>query len=106
VPGLESISLALTQLAVAVSVKPNPNGLPGIGALQRLLNGAAMLALLACVAAFVIGAAQWGIGSRSHNYSQASDGKDRMLKSLAGAFAIGAVAAVVNFFYKAGTGVS
>jgi hypothetical protein len=53
----------------------------------------------------VIGAAQWSFGSRSQNYSQATDGRERMLKSLAGAFGIGAVAAVINFFYTAGTGI-
>jgi hypothetical protein len=94
------------QAAEKVTVNPDADGLPGAHAFQKLLNGAAALALLACVAAFVIGAAQWGFGSRSQNYSQAADGKERMLKSAAGAFGIGAVAAVINFFYQAGTGVS
>jgi hypothetical protein len=102
----EKFHFHLLQAAEKVSVNPNPDGLPGVGAFQKLLNGAAALALMACVAAFVIGAAQWGFGSRSQNYSQAADGKERMLKSAAGAFGIGAVAAVINFFYKAGTGVA
>lgn len=102
---LEKFHFHLIEAAEKVSVNPNPGGLPGVDALQKLLNGAAALALLACVAAFVIGAAQWGFGGRSQNYSQAADGKERMLKSLGGAFGIGAVAAVINFFYAAGTGV-
>jgi Family of unknown function (DUF6112) len=102
---LERLHFNLTEAAAKVSVNPNPGGLPGVDAFQKLLNGAAALALLACVAAFVIGAAQWGFGSRSQNYSQAADGKERMLKSVGGAFGIGAVAAVINFFYQAGTGV-
>lgn len=103
---LEKVQFQLVEAAGKVSVNPNPNGLPGVDAFQKLLNGAAALALLACVGAFVIGAAQWGFGSRSQNYSQAADGKERMLKSVGGAFGIGAVAAVINFFYNAGTGVS
>ena len=103
---LERFHTYLVEAAARVTVNPDAGGLPGAGAFQKLLNGAAALALLACVAAFVIGAAQWGFGSRSQNYSQAADGKERMLKSAAGAFGIGAVAAVINFFYKAGTGVS
>ena len=102
---LETAQLWLIQAAAKVDVNPNPGGLPGSAAFQKLLNGAAALALLACVAAFVIGAAQWGFGSRAQNYSQAADGKERMLKSVGGAFGIGAVAAVINFFYSAGTGV-
>jgi uncharacterized protein DUF6112 len=102
----EKFHFHLLQAAEKVTVNPSPDGLPGVGALQKLLNGAAALALMACVAAFVIGAAQWGFGSRSQNYSQAADGKERMLKSVGGAFAIGGVAAIINFFYKAGTGVA
>jgi hypothetical protein len=105
VSALQKFHFHLLEAAGKVSVNPNPGGLPGVDALQKLLNGAAALALLACVAAFVIGAAQWGFGGRAQNYSQAADGKERMLKSLAGAFAIGAVAAVINFFYNAGSGV-
>jgi hypothetical protein len=106
VSAIETFQFHLYLAAEKVNVNPNPDNLPGAGAFQKLLNGAAGLALMACVVAFVIGAAQWGFGSRSQNYSQAADGKERMLKSVGGAFGIGAVAAVINFFYKAGTGVS
>lgn len=102
---LQTFHFHLAQAAEKVSVNPDPGALPGTNALQKLVNGGVALALLACVAAFVLGAAQWGFGSRSQNYSQAADGKERMLKSLGGAFGIGAVAAVINFFYNAGTGV-
>ncbi|HET7417268.1 MAG TPA: hypothetical protein VFJ61_06565 [Solirubrobacterales bacterium] len=102
---LEKFQFHLYTAAEKVKVNPDPGGLPGTDAFQKLLNGGAALALLAAAGAFLIGAGQYGIGSRSHNYSQATDGRERMLKSLAGAFAIGAVAAVVNFFYTAGTGV-
>lgn len=95
----------LDLIAQLVKVSPSSGGLPGGAAAQKILNGAAFFGLLACVGAMLWGAAQWGFGSRSSNYSQADEGKSRMLKGLGGAFAIGASAAAVNFFFNAGTAV-
>lgn len=91
--------------ASAVHVKPNPNGLPGTPALEKLVDGLAAVALLGCVAGVLIGAAQWALGSRSNNYSHASDGKSKVLYGLLGAFVIGAAAAIINFFYSSGSAV-
>lgn len=102
---LQAAQLHLLEALAAVSVTPNTNGLPGGEAAQRLLNGAAGFGLLACLGAFVWGGAQWGFGSRSNNVSQTDDGKTRMLKGVGGAFGIGAAAAVINFFFNAGSGV-
>jgi hypothetical protein len=102
---LHAANLYLLEVFAAVSVSPNSGGLPGGDAAQKLLNGAAAFGLLACVGTVIIGAAQWGFGSRSSNYSQADDGKTRMLKGVGGAFGIGAAAAVINFFFGAGTAV-
>ncbi|HET8861842.1 MAG TPA: DUF6112 family protein [Solirubrobacterales bacterium] len=94
------------QLAVEkVHVEPNPKGLPGTPALEKLVNGLAAIALLACVAGVLIGAAQWALGSKSNNYSHASDGKSKVLYGLLGAFVIGAGAALINFFYNSGSAV-
>lgn len=103
-PILTTLQFALFRLA-EISVKPNPNGLPGTQALEKLVNGLAALALLGCGAALVIGAAQWGLGQRANNYSQAADGKTKMLYGIGGAFVVGAASALVNFFYGAGTAV-
>jgi Family of unknown function (DUF6112) len=102
-PLLQLIQLRL--LEAAVNVSPNPSGIPGGAAAQKLLNGAAAFGLMACVGVVILGAAQWGLGSHSNNYSQASDGKGRMLKGVGGAFGIGAAAAVINFFFDAGSAV-
>jgi hypothetical protein len=96
---------AFELIAAAVNVSPNPSGIPGGEAAQKLINGAAAFGLLACVGAVIVGAAQWGFGSRSSNYAQADDGKSRMLKGVGGAFGIGAAAAVINFFFNAGSAV-
>lgn len=95
----------LAAIQSAVNVQPNPNGLPGTPALEKLVNGLAALALLGCVAGVLIGAAQWALGSRSNNYSHASDGKSKVLYGLLGAFVIGAGAALINFFYSSGQAV-
>ncbi len=100
-PILTAMQLALFGLA-EIAVKPNPKGLPGTAALEKLVNGLAAIALLGCGAALVIGAAQWGLGQRASNYSQAADGKTKMLYGIGGAFVVGATSAIVNFFYGAG----
>jgi Family of unknown function (DUF6112) len=102
---LQLASLGLLEVLAAVNVSPNPSGIPGGDAAQKLLNGAAAFGLLACVGTVILGAAQWGFGSRSSNYSQADDGKTRMLKGVGGAFGIGAAAALINFFFNAGSAV-
>lgn len=96
------------QLAVetaAVSIKPNPNGGPGTPALEKLVNWLAAVVLLGCAAGLLIGAAQWALGSKSNNFSHASDGKQKVLYSLIAAFVVGAGAALINFFYTSGQAV-
>jgi hypothetical protein len=105
VSALQLANLYLLQAAAKVSVNPDPNALPGGEAGQKLLNGLAAFGLMACVGALLLGAAQWGFGSRSSNYSQADEGKARMLKGVGGAFGIGAAAAVINFFFNSGSAV-
>jgi len=102
--GIENL-MGLLRYTAAVSVNPDSGGLPGGAAAQKLINGIAAFGLMACVATVLWGAAQWGFGSRSSNYSQADDGKTRMLKGVGGAFAIGAAATFINFFFDAGSAV-
>ncbi len=99
------LNFHLIAALAAISVKPNPNGLPGTSALEKLLNGVAAVALLGCGAAVVLGAAQWGLGNRSNNYSHAADGKSKMLYGIGGAFVVGAASAIINFFYNSGSAV-
>lgn len=99
------VKAQLLASAAAVKVKPNPNGLPGVPALEKLVNGIAALALLACALGLLVGAAQWALGSKSNNYGHASDGKSKVLYALLGAFVVGAGAALINFFYDSGTAV-
>lgn len=100
------VKMQIAVESAVVKVRPDENGLPGTGALERLINGLAKFALLACVAGVLIGAAQWALGSRSNNYSHTSDGKSKVLYGLLGAFVVGAGAALINFFYDSGSTVS
>jgi hypothetical protein len=93
----------LGEALAAVNVKPDPNGLPGMPAATKLVDGLAAFILLGCVAGFLLGVGQWVMGSRSSNFAQSDSGKSRVLVSVLGAFGVGAVAAIINFFLTAGT---
>ncbi|MGE0067361.1 MAG: hypothetical protein AB7T48_08410 [Solirubrobacterales bacterium] len=86
----------------AVSLKPNPNGLPGMPTAERLVNGFAAFVILACLLGALFGVAQWAIGSRSHQVGQASAGKQKIGIAIAGVFLVGALAAIINFALDAG----
>lgn len=102
---LTRVHFHLIGLTSAISVKPDPTALPGTPALEKLLNGLAAIGMLGCGAAVVLGAAQLGFGQKANNYTQAADGKQKLIYGLGGAFVIGAAAAIVNFFYNAGSAV-
>ncbi len=102
------ILTALVKLELAaekVNLNPESDALPGHASLQKLLNGLAALVLLACLGGLLLGAAQWALGSKSNNYSHASDGKQKVLYALIAAFVAGAAAALINFFYASGSAV-
>jgi cytochrome bd-type quinol oxidase subunit 2 len=89
--------------AQKVSVKPDPQGLPGSEVLQNLINGLAFWTLLASVAGVLIGAAVWALASHGNNHHWATRGRSGALVSAGAAFVIGAAAALVNFFEAAGS---
>jgi hypothetical protein len=86
----------------AVSIKPDPTALPGGGAAQKLIDGGTYFVILACVAGALLGLAQWALGSRTSNYSQADNGKSKVVACVIAAFLTGALAAIINFFVSAG----
>lgn len=92
----------LTTAVVALSAVPDPAGLPGGAALQKMLNGLVFLGLIACVGAVVVGGATWFLGAQAGNYNASLGGRRAVVGGIVGALVIGASAAVVNFFYAAG----
>lgn len=92
----------LISVVTDVSTRPDPTGLPGGAALQKLLDGLVFLGLLGCVAAVVVGGATWFLGSQAGNYTASLGGRRAVVSGMAGALVIGAAAAIVNFFFAAG----
>lgn len=95
----------LPHRLLAISTQPDPNGLPGGAALQHLLNGLVFVGLLSCAAAVIVGGATWFLGSQAGNFSASLGGRRAVLAGMVGALVIGAAAAIVNFFFAAGSAV-
>jgi len=93
---------AVQDLILAVSTRPDPRGLPGGPALQRLLNGLVFMGLFACAAAVVAGGATWFVGAQANNFTASMGGRRAVLAGMVGALVIGAAAGIVNFFFAAG----
>ena len=95
--------MALTVTALTnVKVNPKASGLPGSQVLQSLVDGLAFWALLACLAGMVVAAAVWAFASHSNNHHYSASGRRGLLVSALAALAVGASAAIVNFFAAAG----
>src|SRR5918992_1666048 len=90
-------------LAQRVDLDPDPDKLPGGNVLQSLTDGIAGFSLVVCLIGLVVGAAMWGVGSTSSNYQQTFVGKRAFAVSALAALLIGGAAAIINFFYGAGS---
>lgn len=89
-------------LAQEVTLDPDPGDFPGADALQNLVNQGAWVALVACVAAFIIGVIVSGLGSRAGSGVASFAGKTAAIVGVLGAVLIGAAAALVNWGYRIG----
>ncbi len=85
-----------------VTVDPDAGGLPGSKVLQQLIDGLAFWALLACLAAVIVSAAVWAFAAHSSNHHFSASGRRGLMVSAAASLAIGASAALVNFFVDVG----
>jgi hypothetical protein len=99
------VMAAPSFLTFPTDVSPNTNGVPGIGALERIVGGLLTVGLVAAVAGVALSAIAWAIGSHSSNPHVAGRGKTGVLVSVAAAMLIGAANALVNFFNAAGAAV-
>ena len=89
-----------------VTLNPDPTKLPGGTTLADLVNGAAGIALIACLGALIVACVVWAFGHHAGNYNHAAKGKMGVLVAIAAAFVIGMGATLVNFAHKTGTTVS
>jgi len=80
-------------LLADINLTPDPQALPGGSTLQAIANGVMALALIVTGIGFLVSAAIWGLSGPSGNFQYAS---------IIAALLIGAAAAIINFFFKAG----
>ena len=97
-----SLLTTLIVAATRVGGQPDPSGLPGTSALEKLISGVAFWALLAALAGLLVSAAVWALSSHSGNYHHASMGRRGTLISALAAFLVGAAPAIVAFFEDLG----
>ena len=96
----------VTSVLAQVNLTPDSNAIPGGPQLQTVVNGIAGFGLIGSVAAVVICAIVWALGSHSQNYHQTHMGKRGVMVGVGAAGIIGAAAALVNFFVRLGGQVS
>ncbi|MEP6561179.1 MAG: DUF6112 family protein [Nakamurella sp.] len=80
--------------------------LPGLQTFKGLVLGLIPYALLACVAALVIGAILWAVGAFGHNPQHSSKGKTTLVVAIAAALLVGGAAYLVGWFNDRGKEVS
>ena len=101
----ESMAAVTRVLAGDPGVKPNSNGLPGLGVLQQMVGALLTWGLLACLAGLVTSVMMWALAHHQGNYSQVSSGKTGVLVSAGGALLIGGANAIIGFFSTLGAGI-
>ena len=79
-------------------ITPNTNGLPGLPALRHMVGALLTFSLVLCVAAFVISAAAWAMGSFNNNAHYAGKGKTGCLVAAGAAVLIGSANGLIRFF--------
>ena len=97
--------LFVSNLVVAstgVGGNPNPNGMPGSSALEKLISGVAFWALLAALGGLLISSAVWALSSHSGNYHHSAAGRRGAVVSAVAAFLVGAAPAIIAFFEDLG----
>jgi hypothetical protein len=86
-----------------VSAPPDPSGLPGADQIMVIIGGIRWAALVACLAALVVGAAVWAFSSHQGNPYYASKAKVGVIGAVVGAALIGAAPAIIQWLYSLGT---
>lgn len=92
----------LILAATGLGGQPDPNGLPGSEALEKLISGVAFWALLAALGGLLISAAVWALSSHSGNYQHATMGRRGTIISAVAAFLVGAAPTIIAFFEDLG----
>ena len=107
-PVISSVRTILNRSAVMVAnvqINPNSTGLPGIGALHKIVGAVMTVGLMLSVLALIVAAVVWGFGSHSANPHLATRGKTGVLVACGAAIITGGAVAFVNFFWNVGKGI-
>jgi len=80
--------------------------IPGLSTFKGIVLGIIPWALVACVLAFIVGAAFWAVGSFSGNSQHSGSGKKTLVISLVAALLVGAAAVMVGWFNDRGKAVA
>ncbi|WP_322781158.1 DUF6112 family protein [Frankia sp. Cas4] len=99
---VQAATAQVTVVLAQVQIKPDDTKAPGINALKDLVNGLAAYAVIAAVAAVLLGGIAWALGERMGLDRASTIGKSGVLAGFGLAFLVGAAAAVVNFFLATG----
>ncbi len=86
------VRLSAEMLALGPLDGATETQLPGLQTFKGLVLGLIPYALVACVAAFVIGAILWAVGAFGHNPQHSSKGKTTLVVALAAALLVGGAA--------------
>ena len=84
-----------------LAISPD-TGAPGASGLRHGINVAAFYALIACAVGGLGSIATWAAGNGLHVQHLASGGKVGLIVAVLAAFAVGALAALINFFFGIG----
>jgi len=76
--------------------------LPGLATFKGLVLGLIPYALVACVAAFLVGAILWAVGAFGNNPQHSSKGKTTLVVALAASVLVGGAAYLVGWFNDRG----
>ena len=93
-------------LPTDVSVPSDGSGLPGGGALSKIVGGLKFYGLIAAVGALIVSGLVWAFSSQGGNYQGASRGKTGVMVAAAAAFLIGSADIIINFANNAGAAAS
>jgi hypothetical protein len=94
------------MLFAGIDIPPSLTSLPGSSVLESLVGGVEAWAEIGALAALVIGAALWALGSHTQNMHQSAAGRRAVATALVAALLIGAAPHLIDFFFNAGGKVS
>lgn len=96
----------MVRLLAQVELAPDTGLLPGGDVLQGFVNGLGGWALVLALASLVVSAAGWALGANSQNHHYVQNGKRGVMYSALAAVLIGGSAAIINFFFGQGQGIT